>query len=109
MLSTTVKLGDQVVIKTELIKVSDGSQIWGDEYKSNVADILSVQDEVSRKISESLRVRLTGEDEEKPASDTAVTRGLPTLSEAATTGTNATKGNSIDYFKRAENEIHHSR
>lgn len=60
-----VKLEDQVVIKTELIKVSDGSQIWGDQYSSNLANILSIQSEVSKKISQSLRLRLTGEDEEK--------------------------------------------
>ena len=62
-----VKLDDRLVIKTELIKVADGSQLWGDEYNSSLADLFSVQDEVSRKISQSLRVRLTGEDEEKLA------------------------------------------
>ena len=62
-----VKLDDNLVIKTELIKVEDGSQLWGAEYKSSVADIFSVQDEVSRKISQSLRLRLSGEDEEKLA------------------------------------------
>jgi TolB-like protein/Tfp pilus assembly protein PilF len=62
-----VKLDDRLVIKTELINVADGSQLWGAEYNSSLADIFSVQDEVSRKISQSLRVRLTGEDEEKLA------------------------------------------
>ena len=62
-----VKLDDRLVIKTELIKVADGSQLWGAEYNSAVADLFSVQDEVSRKISQSLRLRLSGEDEEKLA------------------------------------------
>lgn len=62
-----VKLDDNLVIKTELIKVADGSQLWGAEYKSSVADIFTVQDEVSKKISQSLRLRLSGEDEEKLA------------------------------------------
>src|SRR5215213_6332179 len=62
-----VKLDDNLVVKTELIKVADGSQLWGAEYKSSLADILSVQDEVSKKISQSLRLRLSGEDEEKLA------------------------------------------
>lgn len=57
----------RLVIKTELIKVADGSQLWGEEYNSSVTDILSVQDEVSRKISQSLRLRLSGEDVEKLA------------------------------------------
>ncbi|HEX6045481.1 MAG TPA: serine/threonine-protein kinase, partial [Pyrinomonadaceae bacterium] len=51
-----VKLEDRFVIKTELIKVADGTQLWGAEYNSSLADIFSVQDEVSRKISQSLRV-----------------------------------------------------
>lgn len=62
-----VTLDDRLVIKTELIKVSDGTQLWGDEYNSSVADLFSVQNEVSRKISQSLRLRLSGEDEEKLA------------------------------------------
>ena len=62
-----VKQGDRLIIKTELIAVSDGSQLWGAEYDNSLSDIFSVQEEISRKISEKLRVRLTGEDEEKLA------------------------------------------
>src|SRR5688572_28344974 len=46
-----VKLDDRLIITTELIKVEDGSQLWGDEYDSSVANIFSVQDEVLKKIS----------------------------------------------------------
>jgi tetratricopeptide (TPR) repeat protein len=62
-----VKVGDRFIVKTELINVTDGSQLWGSEYNTNLADILSVQDEVSKKITQSLRVRLSGEDQEKLA------------------------------------------
>lgn len=62
-----VKQGDRLIIKTELIDVSDGSQLWGAEYNNTLSDIFSVQEEISRKISEKLRVRLSGEDEEKLA------------------------------------------
>jgi TolB-like protein/Tfp pilus assembly protein PilF len=62
-----VKVGDRLIIKTELIDVSDGSQLWGEEYNSNPSDILRVQEEISRKISEKLRLRLTGEDQAKLA------------------------------------------
>ena len=101
-----VKLGDQVIIKTELIKVADGSQIWGDEFKSTLADILSVQEEVSKKISESLRVKLTGEEEQKLAkrysSDAEAyqlyLKGRYFWNKRNEEGFR----NSIDYFKRAE-------
>ncbi|HEY2963125.1 MAG TPA: protein kinase [Pyrinomonadaceae bacterium] len=60
-----MKLNDRFVIKTELIKVADGSQLWGDEYNSSLADLFSVQNEVSKKISQNLRLRLSGADEQK--------------------------------------------
>ena len=62
-----VKVGERLLVKTELIKVEDGSQLWGNEYNTQLADILTVQDEVSKKITQSLRVRLSGEDQEKLA------------------------------------------
>jgi eukaryotic-like serine/threonine-protein kinase len=58
-----VKVDDRLVIRTELIDVSDGSQLWGAEYNNNPQDLLTVQEEISRKISEKLRLRLTGEDQ----------------------------------------------
>jgi eukaryotic-like serine/threonine-protein kinase len=65
LMGRLVKRDDRLVIKTELIDVSDGSQLWGAEYDNSLSDILSVQDEISRTISEKLRFRLTGQDEEK--------------------------------------------
>jgi len=65
LMGRLVKRGDRLVIKTELIDVSDGSQLWGAEYDNSLSDILSVQDEISRTISEKLRFRLTGQDEER--------------------------------------------
>ncbi|HKP84108.1 MAG TPA: protein kinase [Pyrinomonadaceae bacterium] len=101
-----VKRDDRFVIKTELIKVADGSQLWGAEYNSSLADIFSVQDEVSRKISQSLRLRLSGEDEEKLAKrytkDTEAydlyLKGRYSWNRRNEEGFR----NGIEYFKRAE-------
>jgi len=62
-----VKQGDRLIIKTELIDVSDGTQLWGAEYNNSLADIFSVEDEISRSISETLRLKITGADQEKLA------------------------------------------
>ena len=101
-----VTLDQRLVIKTELIKVSDGSQIWGDEYNSPVNDILTVQDEVSRKISQSLRLRLTGEDEEKLAKRYTKDAEAYQLYLKGRYFWNKRKEegfrNGIEYFKRAE-------
>jgi TolB-like protein/Tfp pilus assembly protein PilF len=101
-----VKLDDRFVVKTELIKVDDGSQLWGAEYNSSLADIFSIQDEVSKKISQSLRLRLTGADEEKLArryTNDAEAYQLYLKGRYFWNKRNE-EGfrNGIDYFKRAE-------
>ncbi len=60
-----VKQDNRLIIKAELIDVSDGSQLWGGEYNNNLSDIFSVQDQISRAISEKLRLQLTGKDVER--------------------------------------------
>jgi hypothetical protein len=57
--------GDSLVIKTELVDVRDGSQIWGENYNRKFVDILLLEEEISREISEKLRIKLTGEDKQR--------------------------------------------
>lgn len=53
--------GDDVVIGTELVKVEDGSLIWGENYRNKISDLVSMQRTISEKISDELHARLTGE------------------------------------------------
>ncbi|HKA21488.1 MAG TPA: protein kinase [Blastocatellia bacterium] len=57
-----VQRGDTLSISTELIDVHDSSQLWGEQYNRKSSDILAVQEEIARQISEKLRLRLSGED-----------------------------------------------
>src|SRR4030095_11697872 len=57
--------GDQLVVRTELVNVADGTELWGAEYDRKLSDSLSVQEDISREISEKLRLRLTGEDKKR--------------------------------------------
>jgi len=59
--------GDTLVIQAELVDVSKGTQLWGAQYNRKLADILAVQEEISREISEKLRLRLTGEEKTRMA------------------------------------------
>ncbi len=65
MLGRVLQVGDQLVIKTELVDVVDGAHLWGAQYNRQPADILAVQDEISGEIVQKLRLRLTGEDHRK--------------------------------------------
>ena len=58
-----MRLGEKLIIRSELVKVSDGSQLWGEQYNRSPNDILAVQDEIARAISESLKFKLTRQDQ----------------------------------------------
>jgi eukaryotic-like serine/threonine-protein kinase len=60
-----VQRGDTLSIQTELIDVEEGSQLWGEQYNRKLADILAVQDDISRVISERLRIRLSGKEQKQ--------------------------------------------
>lgn len=54
-------LGNRLIIRIELIEVADGWQIWGEQYDPEPLDIIAVQAEMAREISEKLRLKLTGQ------------------------------------------------
>jgi len=55
-----VERGDSLAINVELVNVADNSHLWGEEYDRKVADLLAVQEDITREISEKLRLRLSG-------------------------------------------------
>jgi len=57
--------GDQVAINTELVEVRDNRQIWGGQYNPKVSDTLSIQEQISREISDKLRLKLSGQDKQR--------------------------------------------
>ena len=59
--------GDIVSISTELVDAKTNRQIWGEQYDRKLQDLLGVQSEIAREISEKLRVRLTGEEKTRLA------------------------------------------
>ena len=50
------------MVGTELLDVQAGSQLWGERYNRKMSDIFALEEEIARKISGSLRVRLSGEE-----------------------------------------------
>jgi len=60
-----VHRGDNLLISAELVNASDKTQIWGDQYNRKLTDILTVQDEIAKRISETLRLRLSGEQQQR--------------------------------------------
>ena len=60
-----LNVSDHLIIKVELVHVGDGSQLWGEQYNRNLTDIFTVEEEISKEISEKLRLRLSDEQKKK--------------------------------------------
>jgi eukaryotic-like serine/threonine-protein kinase len=68
---TLARHGEAVRVQTELVDVSNGSALWGEQYDRKLSDMAAVQQEVVRDISAKLKRRLSGEDKNQ------VTRRTP--------------------------------
>ncbi len=53
------QLGDRLAISVELIDARDRTLVWGERYDRKAMDLLAVQAEISREITDKLRLRLT--------------------------------------------------
>lgn len=62
LMGRVLAIGDQLVIGAELVDTRDGSQLWGEQYNRNLADIFAVQEQISKEITHKLRLRLSGAD-----------------------------------------------
>jgi serine/threonine-protein kinase len=51
--------GERLVISVELSDAKDGTHIWGEQYNRTSPDIFEMEDEISKVISEQLRLKLT--------------------------------------------------
>jgi serine/threonine protein kinase/Tfp pilus assembly protein PilF len=58
-------VGERLQINVELVDALDGSQIWGESYNRQLADLMKLPEEMSREISEKLRLKLTGAEKKK--------------------------------------------
>lgn len=60
-----VQRGNDITLFLSLIDTGTEDQIWGKQYRRNLANLLTLQTEVARDVSESLKTRLSGTDEAK--------------------------------------------
>ena len=67
LVGRVVQRGDSLSVSAELVDARSNRQIWGEQYNRKLADILKVQEEMSREISDKLRLRLTGEEKQRLA------------------------------------------
>ena len=61
------RVGDNLMVRVEMIDAPVDRQIWSEQYQVKAADVLTVQREIAQQASENLRLRLTGEQEQRLA------------------------------------------
>lgn len=57
-----LQIGDSVIVKAELVDIANEAQIWGDQYRRKLTDIFTLLEEIAEDISETLKIKLTGEE-----------------------------------------------
>jgi serine/threonine-protein kinase len=65
-----VRRGDTLSVDVELVDARDDSHLWGSQYTRALADVETLQNEVTRDVSRRLRSRLSGTDERRLATNT---------------------------------------
>jgi hypothetical protein len=68
--------GDHLLLNTELVKVDDGSHLWGKQYECGQADLLALQQGIGAEVSQRLETNLTDNRRQTP-------QKLPTQNEEA--------------------------
>lgn len=58
-------LENRLMVSTELVDVAHGWQIWGENYSRNADEILDVQEEIAKRITTALRIKLSVNDRQR--------------------------------------------
>jgi serine/threonine protein kinase/Tfp pilus assembly protein PilF len=56
--------GNQVVVQTDLVKVEDGTEIWGQQFTRGMQDVSSLQQDITQELTTALRSRFTGSEQQ---------------------------------------------
>jgi DNA-binding winged helix-turn-helix (wHTH) protein/TolB-like protein/Flp pilus assembly protein TadD len=91
--------GDTISIQADLIDLDSVSQIWGQHYDRKLADILLVQEEISRDIFENLRLKLNVEEQKQLEAYRLYLKGRNSWNKRTPEGLRQ----GIDYFQQAIN------
>ncbi len=61
--------GDELSIAVDLVNARDESEIWGNRYTGKSSDVLALESQIAKDVSDQLRLRLTTGEEKRAASE----------------------------------------
>jgi serine/threonine-protein kinase len=59
--------GDSLNIQVDLVDATTGAQLWGQEYDRKISDVVTVKQDIAREVTEKLRLRLSGAEQQQLA------------------------------------------
>ncbi len=65
LMGSVRQLGDSLNIQVDLVDATTGAQLWGEDYAGKVSDVLSVKQAIAREVTEKLKLRLSGEEQQR--------------------------------------------
>jgi TolB-like protein/Tfp pilus assembly protein PilF len=108
LIGRVTQRGDNLSISVDLINAQDNSQIWGQQYNRKLADVFAAQEEIAKEVSDKLRLKLTGAEQEqlakRPTENLKAFQYYMQGRAAAQRRTNADLLASVSYYEKALQE-----
>ncbi len=57
--------GDDLQVSVALVDAHDNRHLWGEQYNRKIADLLLIQQEIAREVSDKLRLKFSGEEKRR--------------------------------------------
>ncbi len=100
-----LRQGERLLIRAELVDTANGARLWGDEYERPLADLLTLERELTREISEALRPRLRSNEQRQLTSRQSANSEAYRLYLLGrhfwSQGTRATQEKALTYYNQA--------
>jgi TolB-like protein/tRNA A-37 threonylcarbamoyl transferase component Bud32/Flp pilus assembly protein TadD len=65
LMGKVVERGDRLIIQVDLVSTEDGSELWGQQFSRKASELQTVEEEIAQQVSNKLRVRLSGKEQER--------------------------------------------
>jgi eukaryotic-like serine/threonine-protein kinase len=67
LMGKVVERGDSLALQVDLVNTEDGSELWGQQFNRKASELQTVEEEIARQVSDKLRIRVSGEEQERLA------------------------------------------
>ena len=67
LMGKVVERGDSLSVQVDLVGTEDGAELWGQQFSRKPSELQAVEEEIVRRVGDRLRIKLSGEEQERLA------------------------------------------